>query len=74
MFYRVPNINLRLFYGVVIGLASKSLVMEFPSGDRGLQRSFDMAILTLLLGPASERGRALKKIQDLLEFASASNS
>ena len=37
---------------------------------RTLQRSFDLAIFSLILGPPEYRGKAVKKIQDIVECAS----
>ena len=37
---------------------------------RTLQRSFDLAIFSLILGPPEFRGKAVKKIRDIVEYAS----
>lgn len=47
----------------------KSLSAAHAPSTRTLQRSFDLAIFSLILGPPESRGKAVKKIQDIVEFA-----
>ena len=42
-----------------------------PSGEESLQKSFDIALLSLLMGgPLEKTNIALKKIEDILSFVS----
>ena len=55
-------------------MASKGLEMGVASGVQNLQRDFDLAIFTLILGSLSEKEKALNRIKDLLELKDASDS
>jgi hypothetical protein len=48
--------------------------MGVASGVQNLQRDFDLAIFTLILGSLSEKEKALNRIKDLLELKDASDS
>jgi len=49
----------------------KSMTLFSPSGEESLQKSFDIALLSLLMGGPLERTNiALKKIEDILSFVS----
>jgi len=69
-FQRVLIIKVQRLIRSAIGVALKSLSAAGAPSMRTLQRSFDLAIFSLILGPPEYRGKAVKKIQDIVEFAS----
>lgn len=52
----------------------KSLNAAGASSTQNLQRSFGLAIFRLILGPPESRVKAVKKIRDIVEFASMNDS
>ena len=52
----------------------KSMTLFSPSGEESLQKSFDIALLSLLMvGPHERTNIALKMIEDILSFVSQYN-
>ena len=49
----------------------KSMTLFSPSSEESLQRSFDIALLSLLMGgPPEKTNIALKKIEEILSYVS----
>ncbi len=56
-------------YGIVIGVTLEISSASSSPDPMTLHKTFEEAILCLILGPPELEGKALKKVKDIIDFA-----